>query len=87
MKKVPLLLLAGLLALAGCTRHYVITPSRGPSFTVKGKPRYDKATGSFIFTDAIGRKYAISSASVREIAPASMSSQPPSAPVKPSRGR
>jgi hypothetical protein len=87
MKKAPLLLLAGLLALAGCTRHYVITPSRGPSFTVKGKPRYDKATDSFIFTDATGRKCAIPSASVREIAPASMSSQPTATPVKPSRGR
>lgn len=82
MKNASLLLLLAVLGLAGCARRYVVTLSHGPALTVKGKPRFDSATDCFVCKDATGRRFTVPAGNVREIAPASMSSQLPTAPLR-----
>jgi hypothetical protein len=65
-----LLLLAG-----GCATHYDVVLNNGTLLLSKGKPRLDKATQCWVFTDIQGRQMAVPSIRIREIAPASMSSQ------------
>jgi len=77
-----LLLLALAVGLTGCSNLYTVTFSRGTSMTVKGKPRYDKATDSYLFTDSHGRPCQVPAISIREIAPASSDGGPAVAPVK-----
>jgi hypothetical protein len=79
-----LLLFVSLLGTAGCTQRYAVTLNRGTMLYSKGKPRLDKASNCYVFTDVSGRQCVVPSASIREIAPAFMSSQLPTttAPVR-----
>ena len=86
-KKASLFLLLGLMALGGCARHYVVRLSRGTTITSKGKPRLDKTTGCYVFTDTKGRQQVIPASAIREIAPASMSSDSTLPPLKTSPAR
>lgn len=75
-------LLLGLIAGTGCARRYMITLSRGTAIMAKGKPRYDKTNDCYTFTDVRGERQSIPSSRIREIAPASMSSQTTTMPFK-----
>ena len=70
-----LLALSLLLLAGGCATRYDVVLNNGTLLLSKGKPRLDKATQSWVFTDIQGRQMAIPSIRIREIAPASMSSQ------------
>jgi hypothetical protein len=78
-----LLLLAGLVA--GCATRYNVTLTSGRTISAKGKPRFDKTRNSFVFKDATGQQVVMPAMRIREIAPASMSSQniPTSVNLKP----
>jgi hypothetical protein len=77
-----LLLLVFAFSLTGCSNLYTVTFTRGTFITVKGKPRYDKATDSYLFTDNYGRPCKVPAISIREIAPASSDGGPAVAPVR-----
>ena len=81
-KKASLFVLLGLMALGGCARQYVVRLSRGTTITSKGKPRLDKTTGCYVFTDSKGRQQVVPASSIREIAPASMSKDSTLPPIK-----
>jgi len=70
-------LLSGLLLLAlllcGCARTYIITLTNGARVTSKGKPKLQN--GSYVFKDVKGQPAQVSAGRVREIAPASMSTE------------
>jgi hypothetical protein len=70
-----LLSLSLLLLAAGCATRYDVVLNNGTLLLSKGKPRLDKATQCWVFTDIRGRQMAVPSIRIREIAPASMSSQ------------
>ncbi len=73
------MILTGLVALAwltGCAHRYVVVFSRGNEITAVGKPRLDKSSNCYVFTDAKGQQQIVPAASVREIAPASMHRDP-----------
>jgi hypothetical protein len=53
----------------GCMNRYEITLSSGNIITTKGKPKYDKATDTFRYTDLKGAKRYVPSVTVREVAP------------------
>jgi hypothetical protein len=57
--------------LSGCAPHYNIRTNNGAVLTAKGKPRYDKAEGVFVYKDANGQMRRVPAGSVREIAPTS----------------
>jgi hypothetical protein len=81
MKKLLLLLLAGMVILTGCARGYVLTLSNGERIRTVGKPRLER--GFYYFKDASGHdSRPVFSGSVREIAPASMASPDPSSSFK-----
>ena len=63
------LALAGLLALNGCARHYVITLTNGTQIGAVGKPKL--RDNVYLFKDAAGRESRIAAGRVSEIAPAS----------------
>lgn len=71
--KIPLLLAVGALALAGCTRRYVITTHNGTQVTTSSKPKLQQ--GVYIFKDASGKKAYVPAGRVREVSPASMVSE------------
>jgi hypothetical protein len=62
--------------LAGCARHYNIRTNNGGVITAKGKPKFDKPNGVFVYQDANGVERRIAAGSVQQIAPASDSSSP-----------
>jgi hypothetical protein len=62
---------AVLVVCTGCAQNYNITTNSGRVITAHGKPRYDKATGCFVYTDAMGQPQKISAGSVNVIAPSS----------------
>ena len=68
--KAQLLLLAAVLALSGCTHHYVIRMNSGSEFTTQGKPKLKN--GVYTYKDALGREGAVPAGSVAQVAPASM---------------
>jgi len=68
MKNV-LLLLLGALFLTGCMHNYDLTLINGGKMTRVSKPKLDKNTGLYSFTDIKGRKRTISASRVVEIAP------------------
>jgi hypothetical protein len=72
MKNV-LLLLLGTVFLSGCMHHYDMTLVNGARITHVSKPKLDKATGTYTYTDIKGEKKSISAAKVVEIAPHSQS--------------
>ena len=65
-------LLGSALLLTGCTRHYTVTLQSGQQLSLMGK--YKLVDGNYVFKDANGQPVRIPQGSVREIAPASMSS-------------
>jgi hypothetical protein len=69
----PLLaaLLLAALCLTGCVRRYTITLNNGNQITSRGKPQYDRATGTVNFTNARGEPDRLPAGSVRQISPAS----------------
>ncbi len=73
--------LAGLLALSGCARNYVLKLNNGATITTASKPRLQD--GSWRFKDAKGEDHYVPSGSVREVAPASaVSKETKPQPVK-----
>jgi hypothetical protein len=62
------------LLLAGCARHYVITLNSGARITTLGKPQLQQ--GRYVFKDVEGKPGVVAAGRVREIAPASMASDP-----------
>ena len=64
--------------LMGCARNYSILTNNGRVITAKGKPTYDGANSVFVFKDANGVERRIPAGAVRQIAPASESSDPSS---------
>jgi hypothetical protein len=70
MKKLILLLAFIAVFSTGCARRYVMTMENGNQITSHGKPVLKD--GAYMYSDATGKQRAISSARVREIAPASM---------------
>jgi len=70
MKQFLLILLAGLMSAAsGCSQHYNITLSNNNVMSTRGKPKYDEATSTYKFTDALGRPGSVPAFRVKEIAP------------------
>ena len=69
-----LVLLVGLLT--GCARNYRMETSRGTVIITKGKPRYEKDRGVFVYRDINGVERTVPSGSVRQVAPASDTSSP-----------
>lgn len=67
-------LLITLLASSGCSNRHVITLNNGTRITSVGKPQL--RDGNYHFKDASGRDTYVPAGRVREIAPASMASQP-----------
>jgi hypothetical protein len=76
--KWPALAIALAFIATGCMNRYVITLSSGYVITTKGKPKYDKPTDTFRYTDLKGKKRYVPSVSVREVAPADRSIKNPS---------
>jgi hypothetical protein len=64
-----LLLLLGAVFLAGCIHNYDITEVNGIRITHVSKPKLNKRTGVYTYTDIKGQKKSISAARVVEIAP------------------
>ncbi|MFO1478078.1 MAG: YgdI/YgdR family lipoprotein [Verrucomicrobiota bacterium] len=69
MKLSRIILLAGLLAVTGCARHYIITMSNGSQVVTTSKPKQDG--NYFNYKDAKGNPARISAGMVREIRPLS----------------
>ncbi len=69
MKKLLWLTLVCGATLTGCARHYNMTLSNGQTVTARGKPKLDKATGTFRFTNAQGQPQVLPSFRVRTIEP------------------
>jgi hypothetical protein len=70
MKLFLSLLLVGLGCTAiGCSQHYNITLSNNNMMSTRGKPKYDKATDTYKFTDSMGRPGSVPAFRVKEIAP------------------
>ncbi|MFJ2973889.1 YgdI/YgdR family lipoprotein [Kluyvera sp. NPDC087067] len=69
MKKTLYILGTGamLLALAGCTSHYVMTTKSGQTIVTEGKPQLDKETGMTRYTDENGNEREINSSDVAQL--------------------
>jgi hypothetical protein len=75
-----------LLLLTGCSRDYILTMSNGDRVRASSKPRL--ANGFYYFKDAHGRDARpVFSASVAEIAPASMVSKNSGSSFKPQQSK
>ena len=74
MIKLLLSTLAGLLLLTGCARNYVIVRSDFSRIYVNNRPKYKD--GYYYYKDASGEQTRIPAGRVREVAPASMVSDP-----------
>ena len=74
MKRIFSLLVIAL-ALTGCAQHYDMMLTNGMKITRISKPVLNQDTGQYIYTDALGRKKAISAMRVTDIRPHSNSSQ------------
>ena len=68
MKNV-LVLLLGAVFLAGCIHNYDVTLANGMKITHVSKPKLNKETDVYTYTDIKGRKKYINAARVVEIAP------------------
>jgi ABC-type Fe3+-hydroxamate transport system substrate-binding protein len=73
MKTSLLVLILGAALATGCASHYNVRLANGTVITSKGKPKLDKTSGAYVFTDAMGRPVSIPAGRVREISPASSS--------------
>jgi len=61
-----------LMLTAGCSNRYIVTMSNGSRVSAAGKPKL--VQGEFVFKDSAGKTVHVPQGSVREVAPASMSS-------------
>ncbi len=64
------MLLVSLVALCGCTRHYVLKLNNGLMVTTASKPKLKN--GYYCFKDGLGQENRVPAGRVREIEPASM---------------
>jgi len=71
MKIAVLLLMFSVLALSGCTRHYVMTLNNGTKVVAASKPQLKE--GTYYFKDATGGEQTIPQGRVREISPGTQS--------------
>lgn len=78
MKRLAFALLFGLLLCAGCARHYVVTLNNGAQIATSTKPHLKG--NSYVFKDAMGNQRIVSTGSVSQIAPASMTQNNQGAP-------
>jgi ABC-type Fe3+-hydroxamate transport system substrate-binding protein len=69
MKQCLLLLIGLAFMTSGCVRHYNITLSNNNVISTRGKPKFDKATGTYQFKDANGRPSSVPAFRIKEIAP------------------
>ncbi len=69
MKQCLLLLLGLVFMTSGCVRHYNMTLSNNHVMSTRGKPKFDKATGTYQFKDANGKPSSVPAFRVKEIAP------------------
>ena len=77
MRKTLLPALAGFILLTGCARNYVISLSDGEKIQASTKPKLEN--GFYHYKDATGQEARpIFASRIREIAPASMVSDPTS---------
>jgi hypothetical protein len=78
MRFTPQLILAvvALGLLAGCARNYSILTNNGGVITARGKPVFDKQNAVFVYRDLNGVERIVPAGSVRQIAPASDTSNP-----------
>jgi len=74
MKKIAFVLLLAAFVCAGCATRYNIALTNGDVITARGKPKYDPTKGGFLYKDGQGNPAFVSGGRVREVAPASMSS-------------
>jgi hypothetical protein len=81
MKKIPFLVLLGLMGLTGCTHEYVMKLNNGLQLTTASKPQL--RGGFYYYKDARGRTNAVAATRVLEIEPASMAREE-KPPFKPS---
>ena len=79
----PALTLALVSLATGCMNRYEITLSSGGIITTKGKPKYDKATDTFRFTDLKGQSRHVPAISVKEVAPHDRSNKNPTGVTPP----
>lgn len=70
MKRLPLLLVFGVLAMTGCAHHYVMRMTNGMQVTTASKPVLKN--GMYFYKDASGKEQSMPSGRVVEIQPASM---------------
>ncbi len=70
MNRVLLLSCACLIFTSACAPRYNITLTSGTVVTAKGRPRLEKGSGVYRYTDANGKEAIVPSVRVREIAPA-----------------
>jgi hypothetical protein len=73
MNRLVLVFLMSLLALCGCTRHYVMRLNNDMQITTASKPKLKE--GFYYFKDAKGEQVRIPQGRVRQIAPASMAEE------------
>jgi hypothetical protein len=86
MTKLLLSVLAALLLLTGCSHGYILTMSNGERVRTASKPRL--VNGFYYFKDAGGHEARpVFSASVSEIAPASMASKESGSSFKPMQSK
>jgi Bacterial protein of unknown function (DUF903) len=67
MKKAPLILLLGALAVAGCRTNYQLTLNNGNRITTSNKPKL--VQGYYVFKDLNGYTNHVAEARVRAIEP------------------
>jgi len=67
MKIAVILLMFSVLALSGCSRHYVMTLNNGTKVVAASKPQLKE--GTYYFKDATGGEQTIPQGRVREISP------------------
>jgi hypothetical protein len=73
MNKAVFSLVIALIALTGCTRHYVMKLNNGSQITTATKPKLKEDV--YCFKDAKGEEQKIAASRVREIEPASTAAQ------------
>jgi len=69
MKFLASLALLSLVLTAGCVSRYDVTLTNQRVITAHGKPKYNKADGTFRFKDAEGKQQVVPSFTVKEITP------------------
>ena len=71
MKTTVILLLFSVLALSGCSRHYVMTMNNGTQVVSTSKPRLQG--GTYYYKDTTGTEQVMPQGRVRQVSPGSTS--------------